>query len=650
MFSPTPRPRIAVQQVLCALSIALGLLGCTSPPKVQLAPDADCFREIAGALADDAFGGRGLGSEGLRGAGDYLERLYSALGLSPFNNALFSRSYRQGFQAVTGIKSGPHNLLSWRQARSETTGLANIKTDFMPLGISSSAIFEGDLAFVGYGLVAEPLDYDDYEGLDLQGKVALAMRYEPGEADPDSPFDGKRPSRFSDLRYKALKARQAGAVALIFVSPPGDDEDRLPRVNHRGSAANAGIPVLQVSRKLAQVWLALAGLELGALHAAIDADYRPHSRDLPGLRISGRTDLKSRYTEVANIIGIVPGHGDLAAEAIVVGAHFDHLGRGGAHSLAIDNHAIHNGADDNASGVAAMICGVAGLMQNIKDDSAGEEKPRRSLVVVGFSGEEAGLLGSGWYVRHPVFPMEKTMAMVNLDMVGRLREEKLHAMGADSSPDWKPILAPLAQERGLDLLAGGDGYGPSDQMSFYANGVPVVHFFTGSHSDYHTPDDDIDRLNISGGARIAEFLGDVLGQLIHRTEPLAYQASSSAATMAGDSRNFGAFLGSIPDYSAMTSADGGVLLSAVRPGGPADSAGIAGGDRIIEMAGTEIHNLYDMTFVLSDHRPGEIIQIVVLRGGETLTLTATLGRRGKASGPKNVEASSEPADPHGQDD
>lgn len=608
-----------------------------------MAASTECFREVAGTLADDKMEGRGLGSKGLRAAGKYLGGLYAELDLQPTQTGLFFRGYEQRFRAVTGIKSGFGNRLSWQEPGSDTKHTAGIDREFTPLSISSSSSFAGEIAFVGYGLVAEPHDYDDYAGLDVQGKVVLAMRYEPGESDPESPFDGKRPSRFSDLRYKALKARQAGASALIFVSPPGDDEDRLPRVNRRGSGANAGLPVLQIKRELAESWLSRAGYDFAELHAAIDADYQPHSQLLSGLRIAGRTDLKFRYTELANIVGSFPGAGDLADEAIVVGAHFDHLGRGGANSLAPDSKDFHNGADDNASGVAAMICGVGGMLQTL----AGDERPRRSLVVVAFNGEETGLLGSAWYVRNPVHPNEKTVAMVNLDMVGRLREEKLNAMGADSSPDWKPILAPLAEDRGLDLLAGGDGYGPSDQMSFYAQGIPVVHFFTGSHSEYHTPDDDIERLNITGGARISEYLSAVLSQLLHRREPLIYQASTSGSSMNGDSRNFGAYLGSIPDYSAMTSPDGGVLLSAVRKDGPADRAGIIGGDRIIEMADTEIRNLYDMTFVLSDHRPGDVIEIVVLRGDEKLTLRATLGRRGKSTSIQSSDANSDAANPHG---
>ncbi|MBW2291316.1 MAG: M28 family peptidase [Deltaproteobacteria bacterium] len=647
MTRPTQRLDTPARAPSRAALLLLLCLACTTPPTVALAPDEACFREIAGALADDSFGGRGLGTTGLRESGDYLSRLFAALPLRRIRSGGIMPSYRQRFPAVTGIATGTDNRLGWNKLEGSMSGSAGLESDFMPFGFSSSGAFEGDVVFAGYGIVAEPLDYDDYAGLDTQGKVVLAMRYEPGESDPHSPFDGKRPSRFSDLRYKALKAREAGAAALILVSTPSDDEDDpLPRLARKGPLSDAGIPVLQITRKLASRWLSLAGHDLATLHAALEADYRPHSLELPGLHVSGTVDLETRHTEIDNVLGIFPGRGALANEAVIVGAHFDHLGRGGPGSLAPERDAIHNGADDNASGVAAMICGVAGAIRSFEADQA----PRRSLIVAGFNGEETGLLGSAWYVRNPVFPIDKTVAMVNLDMVGRLREQKLNAMGADSSPDWKPLLEPLAERYGLDLLAGGDGYGPSDQMSFYGAGVPVVHFFTGSHPEYHTPEDDIEKLNISGGSRIAQFLGDLLVGLVHRTEPLAYQASSSGPLMAGDSRGFGAYLGSIPDYAEMMNSEGGVLLSGVRQGGPADVAGITRGDRIIEMDGTEIHNLYDMTFVLRDHRPGQIIEIKILRGDKPVTVSATLGRRGKASSPDPDAASPHAADPPAQGD
>ncbi|MCP4039827.1 MAG: M28 family peptidase [bacterium] len=600
-------------------------LACATPPGPPLAADAECFREVVRTLADDTMGGRGIGTRGLRRSGTYLGRVYAQLGLEPVRGEGPAPSYRQNFLATTGVAAGSHNRLSWTHEADTPPQPLRFQKQFQPFGFSSSTEFEGDVVFVGYGIVAEPLAYDDYAGVDVAGKVALAMRYEPGEADPDSPFDGKRSSRFSDLRYKALKAREAGAVALIFVSPPDEEEDRLPRTGRRGAVSDAGIPVIQVDRKIVEQWFASAGADFTAAHAAIEADYEPHSRTLPGVRVAGETHLQASRTSLENILGIFPGRGELSSETVVVGAHFDHLGRGGASSLTPDRDEVHNGADDNASGIASMVCGVAEVLKQIGEI----DEPRRTLLVASFSGEESGLLGSNHYVRNPARPIEDTVAMVNLDMVGRLRERRLHAMGADSSPGWSALLEPIAARLDLDLVAGGDGYGPSDQMAFYGAGIPVIHLFTGSHPQYHTPEDDIEHLNVAGGARISTLLADSLIALLHREQRLAYQASTHGPMMAGDSRGFGAYLGSIPDYADMMSREGGVLLSGVRKGGPADQAGITGGDRIIEMDDTQIHNLYDMTFVLRDHRPGEIVEIVFLRAGEPMRVRATLGRRGK---------------------
>lgn len=616
---------------------------CTTTPEFELTSNEACFRGVAAALAGDEMKGRGQGSEGLQKAGNYIGRAYRALGLEAVRTAGFVPSYRQPFRAVTGVKAGPNNRLEFEETNSPGVPQATFRTDFRPFGFSGSNSFSGEVVFVGYGIVAEPLGYDDFAGIDVKDKVLLAMRYEPGEADPESPFDGKRPSRYSDLRYKALKAREAGAAALIFTTPPGDDdEDRLPRMIRSGPLSDAGIPVLQIKRELARQLLANAGHDLDALHAAIDADYQPHSHPLLGLVASGTTNVVTRHTVLQNIVGIVPGQGALADEAVVVGAHFDHLGLGGASSLGETEGAIHNGADDNASGVAAMICGVGRAIERLEGDTA----PRRSLIVAGFSGEEAGLLGSAFYVGNAVFPIEKTVAMVNLDMVGRLREEKLHALGADSSKGWKPILVPLAERHGFDLSAGGDGYGPSDQMSFFGAGVPVIHFFTGTHGEYHTPQDDIALLNTSGGSRIADYLSDVLVTLVHDPESLVYEASTNKFSMAGDARGFGAYLGSIPDYTEMMNREGGVLLSGVRGGGPADVAGIASGDRIVKMDGTEIHNLHDMTFVLRDHRPGDVIDVKFLRDENPMVVKVTLSKRGKRKDKKPAQKAETDADPH----
>ncbi|MBW2258480.1 MAG: M28 family peptidase, partial [Deltaproteobacteria bacterium] len=483
-----------------------------------------------------------------------------------------------------------------------------MKEDFTPMGFSSSGAFGGPVVFAGYGIRAEELDYDDYAGIDVEGKVVLALRYEPGEKDEESPFDGKRASRWSDLRYKALKAREAGAAALVFVTGPvgsdPDEPDSLPPLKSGGPTSRAGLPVLQVTRAVASAWLASEGHDLGTLQAAIDEDYAPRSVDLPSLRVEGTVDVVATTAQVSNVVGVLPGRGDLAEEVVVVGAHYDHLGYGGDRSMRPDEEAIHNGADDNASGVAAMLCGVGDLSEDLRTASE-----RRTLVALAFAAEEIGVGGSNWYTRHPLFPLEQTVAMVNLDMVGRVRDGALQVLGTDSAPEWEDLLRPHAQAAGLEITTGGDGYGPSDQMPFYEKEVPVIHLFSGAHEEYHTPDDDSETLNMEGGDQVAGFLADLVGSLVTADLTLTWRASTTGPTMAGDSRGYGAYLGTIPDYSAMMETEGGVLLSDVRRDGPADRAGIRGGDRIVDMAGVEIQNLYDMTFVLRDNRPGESIEV-----------------------------------------
>jgi Tol biopolymer transport system component len=568
--------------------------------------------------------GRGVGTQGLERAALYLEEEFRSLGLKDGGPA-----HRQTFPAETGVALGENNALEWSASGGKDWTPEEPRAGFTPLGFSSSREFSGTLVFVGYGIRAEPLGYDDYAGVDVEGKVALAMRYEPGEKDENSPFDGRNPSRWSDLRYKALVAREAGATALIFVSAPeagNEESDRLPLLRNEVLLSRAGLPVLQVTPAVADRWLAAGGHDLAELREAIDRSFEPRSVPLSSVRVRGRADVLTTAARVRNIVGVLPGRGDLAEEAVVVGGHYDHLGFGGTRSLEPDTEAVHNGADDNASGVAAMLCAVQGLRPRLRTNPG----DRRTLVVLAFTAEEIGLGGSTHYVRNPALPIERTAAMVNLDMVGRLREGGLSAMGSESATEWQPLLDEIAARLDLTLTSGGDGYGPSDQMPFYQENVPVVHLFTGAHTQYHTPADDVATLNFEGGGQVAGFVEALLGELLTRPERLTYQASSGIPTMTGDSRAYGAYLGSIPDYSTMGAREGGVLLSDTREGSPAHRAGLRGGDVIVEMAGIEIHNLYDMTFVLREHRPGEIISVTALRDGERVSMRAALGRRGAA--------------------
>lgn len=595
---------------LLPFSIAMALAAAATQARPLPAEPEACFREVATTLSDDAMEGRGTGTKGNDMAALAIAEWMDAIGL-----AAPPQGRMQPFEANTGIRVGEHNALKD----------AEYAKDWIPLGFSKSGEFAGELVFAGYGIRAKDLNYDDYAGLDVKGKIVLALRYEPGEADEQSPFDGKKPTRYSDLRSKAIQAREAGAAALILVAPPQspDEPDKLPPLKTMGPLSDAGIPVLQVTRAQADRWLAANGTTLAKAQAAIDAAYKPVSFALKGVRAEGRVDLHPVIAKTQNVVGLLPGRGALANEVVVVGAHFDHLGWGGQGSFKPDLRAIHNGADDNASGVAGLLC--AAQLLAARD---AEPMERRSLMFVGFSAEEIGLGGSAWFVEHlPGGRIADVAAMINLDMVGRMNEGKLNLLGADSSKAWEAIVAEANKAAPtVTIHAGGDGYGPSDHSSFYAAGVPVVHLFTGAHEQYHSPEDDAALLNVEGGADVARITA-ALAEGVRRGPRPDYVRTSAASPTAGDSRGYGAYFGSVPDYSAMEATSGGVKLSDVRPNSPAEKGGLKKGDVIVGMAGITINNLYDMTFVLREHKPGDTIDVVVKRDGAELKLRATLSQR-----------------------
>ncbi len=562
-------------------------------------------------VAADDMEGRGLGTKGIDRAAAFLETRLRELKLQP----AFGKSYKQPFEVKTGVEMGEGNRLGRVAAEAWT-----------PLGFSSSGKFSAPVVFVGYGIAAPPLGYDDYAGVDLKGKIALMLRYEPQEKDDKSIFDGRKPSRWSAMRYKVLQARQRGAVAVIFTTGPQQDEgkDRIPALKNDGPQSPAGIPVIQIKPSVVETW----GVNLKEFQDAVDKDLKPRSRVLP-TSLDGNVNVKATYATTSNVAALLPGRGKLANDVVVIGAHYDHLGYGGEHSMKPNVHAIHNGADDNGSGTVSVLLIAQQMSELLKD-----APERRTVLFALFSGEEVGLAGSGWMVDHMPVPMERVVAMINLDMVGMLRNDELIAFGADSAPQWRPLLERNAEPLKLKLIERGDGYGPSDQTSFYAKQVPVIHFFTGTHERYHAPEDKAEFLNYAGAARVVELTAAVADEIaLGRVTPAYKRTVAAAPAMEGDSRGYGAYLGTVPDFKAMDADKGGVLLADVRAGGPADKAGIRGGDRIVEMAETKIENLYDMTYALQDHKPGETVDVVVIRNNAPLKLRATLGTRGGQAPP-----------------
>ena len=321
-----------------------------------------------------------------------------------------------------------------------------------------------------------------------------------------------------------------------------------------------------------------------------------------------------------NVVALVPGRDpSLRGEYVVIGAHFDHLGRSTSGALDPEaRDAVRNGADDNASGTAAVL-ELARLFS--------ARPARRSIVVAHFTGEELGLLGSQWFVDHPPMPLDSVVAMVNFDMVGRLRNDKLIVYGVATARELPGIVEAANQAPRLAISAVGDGFGPSDHSSFYAKGIPVLHFFTDLHDDYHRASDDVERINAAGTARVVAVAERVVRDIADRPSRLTPVRSAAPAPVAGGRSASDVYLGSIPDMSASDLP--GLRLSGVRAGSPADSAGLKAGDVIVELGGRAVKDLYAYSDALYSHRPGDRVEIAYLRDGRRLITTVTLGKRGQ---------------------
>jgi Tol biopolymer transport system component len=544
----------------------------------------DRYMEDLRWLADDARGGRGIGTPGLAAAADWLEQQFAEIGLEP---AAGDGGYRMRFDAVVDVSLGPDTAFT-------INGNVVSSDDFAVPGFSASGTVSADVVFADWGIVSEEHGINNYEGIDAEGKIVLVRRYTP----EDGVFeDESLQRRFGDLRYKAFTAREQGAVGMLVADLPltedTEEEPPLPglRVDAQG---DAGIVIGVIKR------------EWGERLLAADGSAR--------LQVS----LVERMSEAHNIVGRISASQRLAG-SVLIGAHYDHLGRGGRDSLEPESNEPHNGADDNASGTAALLHTARALLQQ-------RDRLQRDVLFVAFSGEETGLLGSTQMTREPPpgAAPEGLVAMLNMDMVGRLRNNRVSALGTESAAEWNDIIEPVCVELRLGCQLSGSGYGPSDQMPFYTAGVPVVHFFTGAHEDYHKPSDDAEFINAAGGLRVAELVAEVALDLTGH-EGLTY-LEAEAPEPVGDVRSYGASLGTIPDYTGSPDDRPGMLLSGVRAGGPADEAGLQRGDRIVELAEREVRDIYDLMYVLRVVRPGEESSVIFERNGERLERSVTFGQ------------------------
>ena len=573
-------------------------------------------------LASDKLQGRRAGTPAADDAAAYIEKEFRSYGLNPASSA----GFRQPFTFVSAVKLGEQNSFTVNAANGPRS--LKVGEEFMPLAFSSPDPVSGEMVFAGYGISAPALGFDSYSGIDPKGKIVVILRGSPDGDNPHGKFaEFTQPGL--EIQNKTLKAREKGARGVVFVSAEKSfHEDRLSRLRHDLNFLDSGIPTAIVSRDTAASILASGG---GSLLDAETRAKEPASAVLiKGVTARLKTDVVKIQGKSANVVGVLPGSDrQLASEYVVIGAHYDHLGLGGAESLAAKPEGqIHHGADDNASG-------TTGLLEIARVLASERNKIKRSIMFIAFSGEEMGLLGSGAYTKNPVVPLATTVAMLNMDMIGRLRNGSLFVGGVGTSPTWKPLLDKLngsapapASAAGngsgsrFQLGFGEDGFGPSDHQSFYVRDVPVLFFFTGTHEDYHKPSDTAEKINGQGLVQIAEFVREIAISVANEPQRIAFTKVKAEQRPAG--RGFRVYLGTVPNYSDQSD---GMKLDGVRPGSPAEKAGLRAGDIVVRLGKMPIKNVYDYTYALGEMRGGEEIEAIIRRDGKEMTMKITPEKR-----------------------
>ena len=475
-------------------------------------------------LASDELKGRGSGTPELEKAAAYIADQFRAFGLRPPG----AGGYLQPLTVTVNAHLGSRNHLSYRSAQQPPQDLA-LETDFQPFNFSSSQSVRGPVVFVGYGITAPEYHYDDYAGVNVQGKIVLLLRHEPQEFDEHSVFAGRVYTLHSQFPSKAANARLHGASAVILINDTPNHPGEIDGFESFGSTVgppNAGLPFVQVKAAVAEGWLASASRDLQDITAQIDKSLRPRSFALSGdLQVSIESDVEGEVRTVHNVAAYLPG---ATPEYVILGAHYDHLGLGAQYSMApTEIGSIHHGADDNASGTA----GVLELARHF----AARPRARRGVLFLTFASEELGLLGSSFYVSHPELPLDQAVAMMNLDMIGRIREGKVFVGGSGAGSAFKDLVARLAPHPSLHLEFSGQGdYGSSDHTSFTTKQVPVLFFFSGLHADYHRPSDTWDKIDAAQAAQLLNLIADLTTHLVEApARPQLARVAEPQPPMAG---------------------------------------------------------------------------------------------------------------------
>jgi aminopeptidase YwaD len=555
-------------------------------------------------LASESLKGRKTGTPETLLAAEYIREQFHTSGLK-----LLSDNGFQHFDVVTGIALGEKNILEI-DGQSLTSG-----EDFTPLPFSKNGNLSARVVFAGYGfdISGDDFRWNDYKNADVTGKWAILLRGAPQTETGSDNFSGS-----TDERFKVMIAQDNGAAGVIFISGEKlDKDDELLPLSYDRSPAASGIPVIHLKRSIADQFLSDDEMQIATLEENIIQNMEPNSFEL-SVTITANVDLKKEHVTAQNVVAMIEGSDpDIHDQYLVIGAHYDHLGMGGqgSGSRTPDTLAVHYGADDNASGVAGMI-------ELARYFSSLDEAPARSIVFAAFDAEEMGLIGSRHFVNEPLIDLEKVTAMINFDMIGRLRDNNTILVGGTgTSSETEAILDRLTEKYPLTLNYAQEGFGPSDHASFYSKDIPVIFISTGAHADYHTPRDHPSGINAEGMVSVLDFCAGLVDRLSNRDEMLTFQEAGPSSRT--DHRySFKVTLGIMPDMTS--SGSDGLRVDAVRPGAPAASGGMQKGDIITAIDGNPVGNIYDYMGRLKNLEPGQMITVDVLRNGETEVLIIQL--------------------------
>jgi hypothetical protein len=654
------------------LVLALGLpaLHLSLLPVAMADSEADRakYKLHLDTLADPALEGRGPGLTGNRTAAEYLEQQFQALGLQPAfpsghrpGGTREEPSYYQQFNAGRQVKIN-EAVVSFTPVGENVDERVERQTltmgqDYTVLGSSGSATAEGELVFVGYSIeagegpgAAKAEDASYGESDDLTGKIAVMFRFEPLNEVGKSRLSEKGGwSNASAISGKIMGAVKRNAAGIILVSPPGVDDKRAGKLEKPEVSATwtraLDIPAVMLSQQAAERLVKAAdGRTLWELRKLADKARAGLSEDQSALiampkvrvRLAVASERVDRVTW--NIGGILPGKGDLASEFVVIGGHFDHVGygyTGGSRSNELG--VVHPGADDNASGTSGLLLSAEVLARTFGNS----DTPRRSVLFLGFSAEEMGLIGSREYIKASPVDAKAISIMLNMDMIGRLRDNKLMIAGTGTAEGFADLLKPIFDASGLTIDASPGGRGPSDHATFYGAGVPVLHFFTGLHEEYHTPRDTADLINVEGAVRITEMVCDIATQLATRPEQLAFTSTDRGGRRAAADPDAGPSMRSVRVRFGIAPANyaeggDGVGVGEVFDGTSAADAGIRVGDRLTRWNGEPLEDVQGWMSFLTKHKPGDVVDVTLVRpkdpkntdaGSEEIVVRVTLKAR-----------------------